>query len=151
MGKKENYFEYKGYHTKIEFDYDSMSLCGKIEGINDFIIFENPDATKIEDEFHKAVDDYLILCEEIGKIPEKEYKGVFNIRVTPELHKTLATIAYKNSETLNSIVELALENYVDSVSAQIDSFSYTASSSTEYLAESACGNSLYYSKTEEAC
>ena len=30
-----NMMEYKGYHTKIEFDAESMTLRGKIEGIND--------------------------------------------------------------------------------------------------------------------
>ena len=29
-----NMMEYKGYHTKIEFDAESMTLRGKIEGIN---------------------------------------------------------------------------------------------------------------------
>lgn len=69
--KNANYFEYKGYHTRIEFDYDSLTLLGKIEGIDDLILFENEDATKIEEEFHKAVDNYLLLCEEVGKITKK--------------------------------------------------------------------------------
>ena len=35
-----NMMEYKGYHTKIEFDAESMTLRGKIEGINDYVDFE---------------------------------------------------------------------------------------------------------------
>lgn len=35
-----NLMEYKGYHTKIEFDVESMSLRGKIEGINDMLILK---------------------------------------------------------------------------------------------------------------
>ena len=54
-----NLMEYKGYHTKIEFDAESMSLRGKIEGINDYIDFESEDISNIEKEFHAAVDDYL--------------------------------------------------------------------------------------------
>lgn len=124
MSKNNQYFEYKGYHTRIEFDYDSLTLFGKIEGIDDLILFENEDATKIEDEFHSAVDDYLAFCEEIGKEPEKEYKGVFNVRVAPELHRALSTIAFKSSETLNAVVEEALENFVNSVSASIEEIGY---------------------------
>ena len=71
-----NLMEYKGYHTKIEFDAESMSLRGKIEGINDYIDFESEDISNIEKEFHAAVDDYLKFCKEVGKDPEKEYKGV---------------------------------------------------------------------------
>lgn len=64
--------EYKGYHTKIEFDAESMSLRGKIEGINDYIDFEAEDISNIEKEFHAAVDDYLEFCKEVGKDPEKD-------------------------------------------------------------------------------
>ena len=70
MGK--TCFEYKGYHAKIEFDYDSLILFGKIEGIKDLVMFESEHASEIESEFHKAVDDYLQLCEENGMIPECE-------------------------------------------------------------------------------
>ena len=69
-----NLMEYKGYHTKIEFDAESMSLRGKIEGINDYIDFKAEEPSGIEKEFHMAVDDYLEFCREAGKEPEKGYK-----------------------------------------------------------------------------
>lgn len=87
---KNNIFEYKGYHTKIEFDTETFTLRGKIEGINDLVNFESKDSREIEKEFHEAVDDYLDFCKEIGKIPDKEYKGTFNVRISQELHKKLA-------------------------------------------------------------
>lgn len=59
--------EYKGYHTKIEFDSEEFVLRGKIEGINDFVDFESNDLSTIEKEFHEAVDDYLEFCKEIGQ------------------------------------------------------------------------------------
>ena len=43
MSMNNDYLEYKGYHTRIRFDYDSYSLCGWIEGINDLVVFENSD------------------------------------------------------------------------------------------------------------
>lgn len=106
--------EYKGYHTKIEFDVESMSLRGKIEGINDYIDFEAEDITTIEAEFHSAVDDYLEFCAEVGKDPEKEYKGTFNVRISPELHKKLALCAFKDGRSLNAEVEKAIATFVDS-------------------------------------
>ena len=150
MKKNDNYFEYKGYHTRIEFDYDSLTLYGKIEGIDDLVLFESEDATKIEDEFHSAVDDYLAFCEEVGKEPEKEYKGVFNVRVAPELHRALSTIAFRTSETLNSVVETALESFVDSVSARIDSFGY-GSVAEDYSSEDYSSNFTIRHHKWEAC
>lgn len=109
---KNNMLEYKGYHAKIEFNVETYKLRGKIEGINDFVDFESKDAEKIEDEFHFAVDDYLTFCKEVGKEPEKEYKGTFNIRISPEVHKKLAIKALKEDATLNSTVEKAIKTYL---------------------------------------
>lgn len=108
-----NILEYKGYHTKVEFNADTMTLRGKVEGINDYIDFECEDLNSIELEFHSAVDDYLAFCEEVGKDPEKEYKGSFNIRIAPELHRKLAYYAFKEDCSLNSIVEKAITAFVD--------------------------------------
>ncbi len=109
---KNNILEYKGYHTKIEFDSEDFVLRGKIEGINDLVNFECEDVKDIEKEFHEAVDDYLEFCKEVGKEPAKEYKGTFNIRINPELHKKLANVAMKNGDTLNASVEKAIQEYV---------------------------------------
>ena len=111
--------EYKGYHTKIEFDVESMALRGKIEGINDYIDFEAEDIVSIEKEFHSAVDDYLEFCAEVGKEPEKEYKGTFNVRISPELHKKIALCAFKDGRSLNAEVEKAIATFIDSDQSQI--------------------------------
>ncbi len=104
--------EYKDYHTIIEFDVETCTLRGKIEGINDFVDFQSNDISRIEEEFHKAVDDYLMFCKEVGKEPNKEYKGTFNVRIQPSLHRRLAVYASKVGESLNSTVEKAIQKYV---------------------------------------
>lgn len=109
---KNNTLEYKGYHTKIEFDSEEFVLRGKIEGINDLVDFECEDLKNIEKEFHEAVDDYLEFCKEVGKEPDKEYKGTFNVRISPELHKRLVNVAMRNGDTLNASVEKAIREYV---------------------------------------
>lgn len=110
---KKNILEYKGYHTTIEFDAETFVLRGKIEGINDFVDFKSSDPKLIEKEFHDAVDDYLIFCQEMGKEPNKEYKGTFNVRIRPELHKKLADAALRSGESLNATVEKAIQAYLD--------------------------------------
>jgi len=107
-----NVLEYKGYHTKVEFDSDALVVRGKIEGIKDLVTFESSNLSLIETEFHTAVDDYLEFCKEMGKEPDKEYKGTFNIRISPELHKELVLVALKNGDTLNATVEKAIRQFV---------------------------------------
>ncbi|MBQ6016805.1 MAG: type II toxin-antitoxin system HicB family antitoxin [Clostridiales bacterium] len=112
MNKPNDILEYKGYHARVEFDSVSLILHGKIEGINDLVTFESDSVSEIENEFHKAVDDYLAFCENIGQSPDKEYRGSFNIRITPELHKKLVELSFLQNESLNSTVEKAIDLYV---------------------------------------
>ena len=110
--EKNNTLQYKGYHTKIEFDSEEFVLRGKIEGINDLVNFECTHIKDVEKEFHEAVDDYLEFCKEVGKNPDKEYKGNFNVRISPKLHKKLAVISMQNGDSLNASVEKAIQAYV---------------------------------------
>lgn len=82
---KENMLEYKGYHTLVHYCAEDGVLRGVIEGINDYVDFQTSNIADVEKEFHCAVDDYLIFCSEVGKEPEKEYKGTFNVRIKPNL------------------------------------------------------------------
>ncbi len=108
----DNVLEYKGYYAKIEYSAKDQLVYGKIEGINDLVSFESDSLSKINDEFIAAVDDYLDYCIRCGKEPDKTYKGTFNIRISPELHKEIATIAIKNSISLNELVSHAIELFV---------------------------------------
>lgn len=105
--------EYKGYHTVIKFDAETLTLRGKIEGINDFVDFQSDNLTTIETAFRNAVDEYLAFCKEVGKEPEKEYKGTFNVRIESSLHRRVAMYASRMGESLNSTVEKAIEAYVE--------------------------------------
>ena len=109
---KNDILEYNGYYAKIEFDASAHSLFGKIEGIQDLVTFESGSPVEIEAEFRSAVDDYLAFCEEVGKVPEKEYRGKFNVRIEPALHQKLAERAMKDHESLNTTVAQAIAAYV---------------------------------------
>ena len=109
---KNSVLEYKGYYTSIEFDSENKTLFGKIEGINDLVTFESDSLKKIEKEFRSAVNDYLAFCKEVGKEPEKTYKGRFNVRISPELHQRVARKACEEHGTINSVVEKAIREYV---------------------------------------
>ena len=139
-----NMMEYRGYHTKIEFDAETMTLRGKIEGINDYVDFEAGDISSIEVEFHSAVDDYLEFCKEVGKDPEKEYKGTFNVRISPELHKKLALCAFKDGCSLNAEVEKAVYAFVDSDQSQTRALAESVRDLTETIR---MDNSRYVNET----
>lgn len=75
---------YKGYTARPEYSAEGRIFYGKILGISDLIDFQSESTQALEDEFHKAVDDYLAFCAETGKLPEQEHIGTKMITV-PEL------------------------------------------------------------------
>ena len=104
-----NVLEYKGYFTKVEYSAEDHVLYGKIEGISDLITYECENAKKVEKAFHEAVEDYLNFCKDTHTEPEKPYKGVFNVRLTPEKHKLAAMEAAVEGITLNQFIARAVD------------------------------------------
>ena len=100
--------EYKGYVGSVEFSEEDGLFYGKVMGIRALISYEGTTAHELVDDFHGAVEDYLALCEAEGKEPEKAYKGSFNVRISPELHKQAAIFATTHGISMNSFVENAL-------------------------------------------
>ena len=111
-----NYLEYKGYIGSIEFSDEDMVFYGKVQGIRSLISYEGTSAKSLVRDFHEAVDDYLEHCSKRGSEPERSYKGTFNIRITPELHKSAAIYAYSHQISLNSVVEKALTGFIEAQS-----------------------------------
>ena len=103
-----NIMEYKGYVGTVEFSEKDMIFYGKVMGIRALISYEGTTTHELIDDFHGAVEDYLTLCEAEGKEPEKAYKGSFNVRIPPELHKQAVIFATTHGISLNSFVENAL-------------------------------------------
>jgi len=99
---------YKEYYASVQYSADNEIFTGKILGINDLINFEGTSVSELKKAFKEAVDDYLITCSEIGKTPEKTYKGSFNVRVSPKLHQEASAFASMHKITLNQFVKTAL-------------------------------------------
>ena len=104
-----NTIEYKNYVGSVEFSEKDCVFFGKILGIHSLISYEGSNAKELIDDFHNAVDTYLEECRLTGKSPEKSYKGSFNVRVSPELHKNAAPYALSHNISLNTFVEESIK------------------------------------------
>ncbi|KFF05311.1 type II toxin-antitoxin system HicB family antitoxin [Flavobacterium reichenbachii] len=107
-----NYLEYNGYIGTLEFSADDKIFFGKIQGINDLVTFEGSSVTELEESFKEAVDDYLETCKLLNRVPDKIYKGSFNVRVPQDLHQKIALLASRKGLNLNEIVKEALSYVV---------------------------------------
>ena len=107
-----NTIEYKGYLGSVEFSEEDGLFYGKVMGIRSLISYEGETAKELLEDFHGAVDDYLETCAADGRQPEVAYKGSYNVRVSPELHKRLVVYATAHQMSLNSYIEETLKNSV---------------------------------------
>ncbi|MCI6085526.1 type II toxin-antitoxin system HicB family antitoxin [Selenomonas sp.] len=104
-----NTMTYRGYVGSIEFSESDGVLFGKVLGIRSLLSYEGNTAKELVEDFHGVVDDYFNVCEAEGVEPEVAYKGSFNVRTTPDIHRRAAIYAIEHGESLNSFVMEAME------------------------------------------
>ena len=108
----ENLLTYKGYTGKVSYSLADRVFYGTVLGISDLVDFQSNRADELEDEFHKAVDDYIAFCEKNSKEPQA-YRGTLNIRISPELHREIAVRADYEGISVNHFVERSLADAVN--------------------------------------
>ncbi|HEX8350055.1 MAG TPA: type II toxin-antitoxin system HicB family antitoxin, partial [Hymenobacter sp.] len=86
---------YKGYLSSVHCSPENEVFYGRIEADS---------AKQLRQEFEAAVDDYLAFCEEVGKTPDKAFKGVSNMRLGAELHRKAAIAALARQISLNELM-----------------------------------------------
>jgi len=111
---------YKGYIGSVDYNDKDKVFHGKVEGVNGLISFEGDTVESLRQDFEQAVEDYLILCQKVGRHPEKSYKGSFNIRISPDLHRKADRKASEMKLTLNQFVRKAIEDELHHGSAKQD-------------------------------
>ncbi|TWF53179.1 type II toxin-antitoxin system HicB family antitoxin [Neorhizobium alkalisoli] len=104
---------YNGYQAAVEFEDGQLFV--RVLHIQDLLVGECDAASEAQKIFEGLIDAYLEDCLELGKEPDKPFKGTFNIRVAPELHRQAAMLAAEQGVTLNKWVSTALEEKLQAV------------------------------------
>ena len=97
-----NMMQHKGYLGTVEYSSSDRCLYGKVAYIRDLINYEATNVMELETEFFSAVDDYLAHCQGLGKSPDTPFKGSFNVRTGPELHR--AAVIASGEQSLNAFI-----------------------------------------------
>lgn len=100
---------HRGYSGTVDFSLKDNILFGKIIGIDDLVNYEAENLSKLKVAFIDAVEDYLDTCKEIGKSPDKNFSGIFNVRTSNLLHKKLSFLASSRNMKLNEVVNVACD------------------------------------------
>lgn len=108
-----DYLVYKEYHGSCELDMTRQVCRGKILFINDLVTYEADTPAGLQAAFEEAVEDYIETCEQVGKEPQKPFRGQFNVRIPPQLHRAACLRAISEDVALNEVVVRALDAYVN--------------------------------------
>lgn len=103
---------YKNYNGTVEYSKEDHCLFGKVIGIKPLLSYEGDSVKELKQVFKKVIDEYLQDCMERNIEPEQPYKGTFNVRISPELHRNIAIYAIEHGKSLNAAVEEAIYNMV---------------------------------------
>ena len=101
--------KYKGYHATVQFDYDAGVLHGRVLDTRDVIFFEGTSVDQLVKEFHFSIDDYLAVCAERGREPDKPFSGRIPLKVSSKLHRAATAAAKAEGKSLNAWAAEAIE------------------------------------------
>lgn len=107
-----NILKYKDYEGTAELDMEKMLCRGKILFIDDLVTYVANTPAELKKEFEAAVEDYLETCKFLKREAKKPLKGLFNVRMSPALHKDLVMAACAEDRSLNDVVVVACSAYV---------------------------------------
>jgi predicted HicB family RNase H-like nuclease len=109
---KSDMMKYKGYKATIGYDKDDNIFVGEVFGVEDSLNFHGHSIEELEKAFKDCIENYLSICKQIGKEPQKEFSGSFNVRTTSQIHERASEYAAENGCSLNQVVSMAMEAFL---------------------------------------
>ncbi|MEI8396507.1 MAG: type II toxin-antitoxin system HicB family antitoxin [Rhodospirillaceae bacterium] len=100
---------HEGYIATIELDEEAGLFHGDVINTRDVLTFQGQTLGELRTAFADTITDYVEWCRERGKEPERPYSGNFMLRVSPELHRRIATAAARSGKSINGYVTETLE------------------------------------------
>ena len=107
-----NTMNYKDYTGTVEFNETEKKLTGKVIGADVKISYSGACVQELIDDFHAKVDNYLKLCAKKQIEPEHSFKGSFNVRISPYMHKKAAEYAMEHDISLNTFVNQSIRCFL---------------------------------------
>ena len=81
---------YRGYKGYFEYDEKADIFHDQVIGIRDVVTFQGRSIDDLKAALKDSIDDYLEMCEQEDKSPDKPFSGKFSLRLPPEVHSKVA-------------------------------------------------------------
>ena len=103
---------YRGYSAAVSFDYEAGVFHGEVVDMRDVIVFEGDSVAQLEEGFQTSIDDYLAVCAERGRAPDRPFSGRIPLRLAPEVHRAATAAARAEGKSLNAWLAEMIERAV---------------------------------------
>jgi predicted HicB family RNase H-like nuclease len=101
--------QHKDYLAEVELDEEAGIFNGRVINTRAVLTFHGGTVPELREAFAETISVYEDWCKERGKEPERPYSGNFTLRVTPDLHRRVASAAVRSGKSLNTFIKDALE------------------------------------------
>jgi predicted HicB family RNase H-like nuclease len=89
-------------------------FTGEVINTRDVLTFQGRTLDELKTAFGDTIADYFEWCRQRGKEPQRPYSGNFTVRVSPELHRRVATTAARRGKSVNAFVAETLKRSAES-------------------------------------
>ena len=100
---------YRGYSAAVSFDYEAGVFHGEVVDTRDVIVFEGDSVAQLEEGYQTSIDDYLAVCAERGRTPDRPFSGRIPLRLAPEVHRAATAAARAEGKSLNAWLAETIE------------------------------------------
>ncbi len=100
--------KYKRYSGTVELDEDAGLLYGTVIGTRDVIHYEGETVKELRQAFEDSINDYLEMCAQKGREPDRPPSGKFVVRLGQELHRRAVEAAVAEDKSLNAWIAEAV-------------------------------------------
>ena len=107
-----NIMNIDGYKAVINYDPEIEMFRGEFVNLNGGADFYATDIKGLQKEGKKSLVMFLKMCKEDGVNPLKNYSGKFNVRLSPDMHADLATVAASEGKSINQWIIESLTNCI---------------------------------------
>ncbi len=94
--------ECRGYRGIVIFDDEAGLLHGEVVDTRDVITFQGSSVSEVQQTFRDSVDEYLAICSERGREPDRPYSGRIALRLPSQVHRAAAAAARTEQKSLNA-------------------------------------------------
>ena len=114
-----NTLQYKNYTCQVTYYNVKDQLVGRVLGMSQIPNVSARTLDELKTEFHRAVDEYLLSCDNAGKKPAQAFTGNYTVRTSPAIHEALALYAAQQEVKFSQIIQQAFNEFIKNHDVEI--------------------------------